>query len=695
MNRKEPNTFTMPLSILLIICFLVMPAGAQYGGGTGTPDDPYLIHTAEQMNAIGTNRKDWDKHFKLMADIDLSTYAGTDFKIIGTSTNSAFGGAFDGNNNKISRFTSTNRSYTGLFGYVKDSNAEIRNLGLVAPNIKAEGGSNVGSLVGYLDQGTIANCYASGGSVTGKESVGGLVGYSEGGEIKGCYSTSRVSGDEEVGGLVGHLRGTIDNCYSKGTVSGGKYIGGLLGRNRSGLITNSMASGRVSGDDREVGGLVGNNSGSVVNCFAGGDVSGGRTVGGLVGTNGGTITYSYSSGLVSSEGSAGGLVGNNSDIVSNCYATGGVTGDYNVGGLVGYNTWPGKIFSCYSIGAAGGTMYVGGLVGYNNESIIKTSFWDTRTSGLNNMCGREQYGIGCDDVNGKTTAGMQTQDTFLSAGWDFVDASINGTDDIWSICEGLDYPRFTWQFRSGDFNNDTRVDFRDFAIFAERWLESDSGFFWCRGADLTNDGKVDFDDLKVFAKKWLAEGIGSLPKIDYVIIDDFESYNDLDPGTPESNRIFDAWLDGYDNPATNGSIVGHANPPFAERDIVHGGKQSMPYFYSTLFKFSKAELPLSPPQDWTEEGAGVLSLWFRGDSSNVAAPMSVVLNGSSAVYHDNPNATRIDTWTQWTIDLPAFTGVDLTSVNSIAICLGDENNLQPGGSGTMFFDDIRLYRPSE
>ena len=73
--------------------------------------------------------------------------------------------------------------------------------------------------------------------------------------------------------------------------------------------------------------------------------------------------------------------------------------------------------------------------------------------------------------------------------------------------------------------------------------------------------------------------------------------------------------------------------------------------------------------------------------------MSVVLNGSSAVYHDNPNAARVDTWTEWTIELEAFTGVDLTSVNSIAICFGDKDNPQPGGSGKMFFDDIRLYRP--
>ena len=307
------------------------------------------------------------------------------------------------------------------------------------------------------------------------------------------------------------------------------------------------------------------------------------------------------------------------------------------------------------------------------------------------MCGREQYGIGCDDANGKTTAGMQSKGTFFSAGWDFVAESADGAEDIWSICEGSGYPQFAWQFRMGDFDGDTQVDFADFAFFADRWLESDSRFFWCRGADLTNDGNVDLSDLKEFAEKWLAEGIGSLAATGYVILDDFESYNDLDPGDPASKRIFDTWLDGYDNPTANGAVVGYSNPPFAERSIVHGGEQSMPYFYDTLFKFSKAELPLDPPLDWTGKGRGTLSLWFYGDRSNAPTPMSVVLNGNSTVYHDNPEAVRLDTWTQWTIELQAFTGADLTNVRSIAICFGTQNNPQAGGSGKMFFDDIRLY----
>jgi len=38
--------------VLLAIFLFGRPAEAQYGGGTGEPNDPYLIYTAEQMNAI-------------------------------------------------------------------------------------------------------------------------------------------------------------------------------------------------------------------------------------------------------------------------------------------------------------------------------------------------------------------------------------------------------------------------------------------------------------------------------------------------------------------------------------------------------------------------------------------------------------------------------------------------------------------
>ena len=62
--------------------------------------------------------------------------------------------------------------------------------------------------------------------------------------------------------------------------------------------------------------------------------------------------------------------------------------------------------------------------------------------------------------------------------------------------------------------------------------------------------------------------------------------------------------------------------------------------------------------------------------------------------HDDPNATQITTWTEWTIDLQAFQGVNLTNVNTVAIGFGTKGSPAAGGSGKMYFDDIRLIRPT-
>jgi hypothetical protein len=178
-------------------------------------------------------------------------------------------------------------------------------------------------------------------------------------------------------------------------------------------------------------------------------------------------------------------------------------------------------------------------------------------------------------------------------------------------------------------------------------------------------------------------------------VDDFESYNDLDPADPDSNRIFNVWIDGFDDPA-NGSLVGYDTPPFAEQTIVHGGNQSMPLYYDNSVGYSEATLTLTYPRDWTENGVSTLTIWFRGDSANAAETLYVALNGSAAVSHDNPDAAQITAWTEWTIDLQAFAdqGVNLANVNTITLGLGNRNNPVAGGAGMMYFDDIRLYAPA-
>jgi hypothetical protein len=153
------------------------------------------------------------------------------------------------------------------------------------------------------------------------------------------------------------------------------------------------------------------------------------------------------------------------------------------------------------------------------------------------------------------------------------------------------------------------------------------------------------------------------------------------------------WIDGFDNPAVNGSIVGHANPPFAEQSIVHGGNQSMPLAYDNAVGKSEATYVLVSNSDWTVNGVNTLTIWFRGGSSNAAENLYVALNDSAVVTNDNPDAALKTSWTQWNIDLQAFAdqGVNLTNVTSITLGLGDRANPIAGGAGMMYFDDIRLY----
>jgi hypothetical protein len=179
--------------------------------------------------------------------------------------------------------------------------------------------------------------------------------------------------------------------------------------------------------------------------------------------------------------------------------------------------------------------------------------------------------------------------------------------------------------------------------------------------------------------------IWSFTTTDHLIVDDFESYNDLNPENPESNRIFNAWIDGYEVP-TNGSLVGNDLPPFCERTIVHGGKQSMPFFYNNTSgaAYSEAELSLSPPQNWTQAGAATFVLYFHGTEGNTGQ-LYVKINGSKVVYDGEAGDIAKAEWKQWNLDLASL-GVNLQNVTKLAI--GIDGN---GAGGTLYVDDIGLY----
>jgi len=160
------------------------------------------------------------------------------------------------------------------------------------------------------------------------------------------------------------------------------------------------------------------------------EVSGNLRVGALVAHNCGCVSTSYSTGAVGGAHDVGGLVGFNEDgNITASYSTCAVTGGWIVGGLVAYAE-DGSIQMSYSTGPVAGDAFVGGLAGWIlAPNIIAASFWDIETSGQDWSEGGA----------GQTTAEMQTASTFLGAGWDFIDESENGTEDIWWILEGLDY----------------------------------------------------------------------------------------------------------------------------------------------------------------------------------------------------------------------------------------------------------------
>ena len=304
---------------VVVVCVFGTAVFGQPWSGSGTAEDPYQIWDANDMQAIGADVNYWDKHFRLMDDIDLSDYNGVGsnptFNIIGNIT-TKFTGVFNGNGYKISNFkyNSTGVNRIGIFGFVLSENARIQKLTLILPNVNAGTGSNVGALAGMFYYGQISECCIEGGTISSSGGyIGALVGRTALATIVNCGAFCNVSGENNVGGLIGNAGvSTIDTCYSNGTVScPNDRVGGLVGTSSS-KISNCYSHADVQGIE-DVGGLVGSFMSTIVNCYSTGIVSGsGGTTGGLAGENydaRGTITNSFwdvnSSGQTTSNGGTG------------------------------------------------------------------------------------------------------------------------------------------------------------------------------------------------------------------------------------------------------------------------------------------------------------------------------------------------------------------------------------------------------
>lgn len=394
------------LLLIAAVCF-----AGEYGGGSGSITDPYLIADEFDLLELSMTSGDWSSRFRVVDDIDASVLGISSFEPIGNGS-TRFMGVFDGDGHTIYNFSytaSVGTAYAGLFGFVEGSGVLIRDLNLVNCDVNGVGGLYVGAVAGYLLAGRIENCRVYDGTILGGQiGTGGVVGLS-GVVVTGCFADCSVSGGNNVGGVVGYNAGggNVRFCCAVGDVDGDKNVGGLVGLNVGGIIEQSSARGSVSAADQDGGGLVGRN-------------------------DGGLVRRSYSAALV-----------------------------------------------------GGGVIDIGGLIGLSS-GVTESSFWDVESSGQLNSAG----GVGL------LTEQMQSAETFISAGWDFV--------DVWEICEGMNYPALRIFVLAGDIVCPAGIGLEDYAGIAKWWLEDGCmGRGYCGGADIDSSGKVGWGDMAFVVEGWL------------------------------------------------------------------------------------------------------------------------------------------------------------------------------------------------
>ena len=245
--------------------------------GSGTAEDPYVITAAYQMNNLAeeTNKGTSDfagVYFKLGMSISLNLSAP-----IGTEEH-PFKGNFDGGGNSIQLIVNKEKQdYVGLFGYAVGSRLENIVIQPVTKTCKITGNNFVGSVCGYLVNGSISNCTNAGEVIGGGDYVGGICGWLEHGNISNCTNAGTVSGKENVGGICGRADYTrFTNCINAGTVSGEKFVGGIAGLADTSDMFNCTNEGMLKVERNYGGGLCGDFSyGTIINCVNSGTIVGG------------------------------------------------------------------------------------------------------------------------------------------------------------------------------------------------------------------------------------------------------------------------------------------------------------------------------------------------------------------------------------------------------------------------------------
>lgn len=463
----------------------VQKAAEAFAGGSGTPGDPFLVASAEQLELV---RKHLDSHFLQTADIDLSTHGNWDpigslymegMELLDEHFE-GFSGTYDGGGHTITGLTIANpeSEYAeGLFGLIQEP-GKVRRLTLEAMDV--HGKDIVGGLVGFLGGGLLEDVHVD-GVVKGRSGLGGIAGIAAGVDvmkfdelitglspaspipqppkptISHCSSSASVTGVVSVAETIGGIAGMaflsiIEHSQASGAVEGEELTGGIAGILFGSNIENSTASGNVSGRE-SIGGLAGTVmlGSTIEHSQASATVTGTEIIGGLAGLHmeRSTIVDSKASGVVNGRESAGGLVGGMTDeaVIERSYAEATVSGHEVIGGLAGVVMDGSRVSNSFASGDVQGQVVVAGLAAVVMDASIANCYAVGGVEGEEGLGGLVGYqensaieGSYFDaDTTGQAdsglgtalgTADMKQQGTY--EGWDF--------DSIWSIDEGQGYP---------------------------------------------------------------------------------------------------------------------------------------------------------------------------------------------------------------------------------------------------------------
>lgn len=415
--------------MIVITCLALqsLASSAEFAAGTGDPNDPYQIATAEQLVAVGSDPNLLDKHFVLVADIDMdpnlpggsvftdAVIAQDEGEGVSGHSGASFEGVLDGGGHAIANLhvEGVHGYDAGLFGMLAGLVKDLRLTDVVVS------GSPCGAIAGLNHRGgMILRCEVT-GRISGADDVGGMVGNNWDASLVECRAQVQVVGDDSIGGLVGGgPGGSIMRCRVQAEISGNRYVGGLVGRQGNGPVVECLAAGTVIGSDF-VGGLIGRVSEILVlRCSADCEVTAEQTAGGLVGS----------------------AHWNSGPLIADCYAHGSVAGSV-VGGLAG-EARHNQFLNCYAacevipLQVEGGELLVGGLFGDVRvpawAPMTISCFWDAELSRVAVSTGSDLLELGA----GLNTEQMLDSDVYQIAGWDF--------SHVWMACEG-EYPTLRWQ----------------------------------------------------------------------------------------------------------------------------------------------------------------------------------------------------------------------------------------------------------